>query len=396
MKNLLILSQAISQNYLDILINAFGINEKVTVITGSQVVASDHMEIVQCPPHNPKSIKSRLMCWLEYYLFVQKWLKKNKTNHYDIIFATSNPPINSYLCTSILKKKFKAPFIYMNWDLYPQIIEEKYKGNIAIQSICRIWSIINKKTYGHIDQMLTIGEIMANSINEPLDKPINIKVVPIGTDSRKIRPIEKAENTFCVQKALMSKFVVLYSGKMGYGHNIQMILDSCMLLKEYKDIQFVFVGYGPGYQTVEDYIKKNKPNNVLLFPLQSAEIFPFSIACGDVGLVSQERDLAHLFMPSKTYDMMATGMAILGICSGADDLSGLIDQSNNGLYIASNNSRDLADAILRLYNDRQLLDQYKSNSRRTATEKYDKEIIEEMYRDTFQKFLMKSLNLRGC
>ena len=278
----------------------------------------------------------------------------------------------------------------MNWDVYPQIIEKKCKGNIAIQFICKIWSVINKKIYRYIDQMLTIGDIIACSINESLDKPINIKVVPIGTDSLKIKPIEKAKNKFCMQNSIFSKFVVLYSGKMGYGHNIQMILDSCTLLKEYKDIHFVFIGNGPGYQTVEDYIIKQERSNVLLFPLQPVEIFPFSIACGDVGLVSQERNLSHLFMPSKTYDMMSAGLAIIGICSGVDDLSKLIDQNNNGLYITSNDSRDLANAILLLYKDSQLLNQYKSNSRSAATKKYDKSIIEEMYRDNFQAILMKA------
>ena len=61
--------------------------------------------------------------------------------------------------------------------------------------------------------------------------------------------------------------------------------------------------------------------NVSLYPLQPEEMFHYSIACGDIGIVSQEKKLSHLFMPSKTYDLMATGTGIIGISNGDDDLS---------------------------------------------------------------------------
>ena len=40
--------------------------------------------------------------------------------------------------------------------------------------------------------------------------------------------------------------------------------------------------------------------------------------------LTQEERLAHLFLPSKTYSMMACGMPVIGLCSNKDDLKELL------------------------------------------------------------------------
>jgi hypothetical protein len=109
----LILSQAISEGYAAILKAALPEECKFDIITGSKL---KHYSYIEAPAHNPNSLKSRLRSWYQYYRFVTRWAKANTDKRYDFIFATSNPPINSYLGVR-LKKKLRSRFIYMNWDL---------------------------------------------------------------------------------------------------------------------------------------------------------------------------------------------------------------------------------------------------------------------------------------
>lgn len=382
---ILILSQAIGSKYLEMICDALPKNSEVVLITGSEVDKPDNVTIIKSPRHLPSSLVSRLKCWLQYYFFTIRWSKKNKNNKFDLIYATSNPPINAYLVTKKLKKKFKVPFIYMNWDVYPHIIEETFSSRI-VKWICKMWHKINNKVYENVDQMITIGETVANSINSSLKHPINIAIIPIATNTQQLIPVERNKNTFVIDNDLVDKFIVLYSGKMGYGHNISLILGTAEKLKDNKNVSFVFIGSGPGYKLVEDHIRDNNSINISLFSLQPDDVFPYSMACGDIGIVSQENKLAHLFMPSKTYDMMACGLAIVGICSGKDDLSGLIDQYGIGKYISSNNTNELADIIQKLYLDKSLLQKYKVQARNVAVENYNVNCITNMYRILFADF----------
>lgn len=380
-KNILIVSQVIPQWYVDLITEALPEDVQIDIITGSEVQGN----IIASPKHNPKNFSSRIVCWFKHFVFMKKWIKQNKEKHYDLIFAVSNPPINSYIGLK-LKKVFKAPFIYMNWDIYPQIIDLSIKNPI-VHFVCMLWNRWNSKNYFKIDKMLTIGEVVSNSINSNMSKKIDIEVIPIAVDTKRLKPIKKAENDFCVQNDLNDKFVVLYSGKMGYGHNIELILSAAEKLKEYKDIQFVFIGEGQKYELVKNAVENKKAENIKLFEFQPEEIFPFSMACGDVGIVAEEEKMAHLFMPSKTYSMLACGMSVIGICSEGDDLYNLLNKSNFGYAVINSDKDKLCDYILNLYNNAQELSNFKSLARKCAEEVYDIAVIKKQYSNLFDKYL---------
>ena len=118
----------------------------------------------------------------------------------------------------------------MNWDLYPQAIRTSIHNPIA-SIACNAWSAWNNKHYPCIDQIITIGNVMASSMNDELKNKVPVKVIPIGVDTKRLKPIEKKENKFCIENGITDKFVVLYSGKMGIGHNIEMILEAADKIK---------------------------------------------------------------------------------------------------------------------------------------------------------------------
>ena len=383
MKNVLVVSQVIPQWYIDTLRNALGEETHIDVITGSDVTG---VNVIPSPRHDARSFKSRLICWLRHYRFIKKWMNNNKHTHYDLIFAVSNPPINAAIGLK-LKKQFNAPFVYMNWDLYPQVIEYGVR-NIVGKTISRLWHEWNNQNYHKIDRMLTIGNVMAETINNNLERKIKIDVLPIAVDTNRLHPIEKSDNPFAVEHHLTDKFVVLYSGKMGVGHNIELILAASLLLKQYTDIKFVFIGSGPKYEVVKRFMAENNSSNILLLPLQSEEMFPYSMACGDIGIVSQEASMAQLFMPSKTYSMMACGEAIIGIGSEHDDLKSLIENGDIGYCITDKNPNKLSELVLSLYHNSSALQDFQNNARSVAVNNYSIDVIETKYRKLFKELVL--------
>ena len=376
-KRILIISQVIPQWYVDLLSSVFDSDDTIDIITGSKVKGN----VISSPKHDPTSLKSRLISWVKHYRFMMKWIRRNKHIKYDLIFAVSNPPINPYIGLK-LKKVYNAPFVYMNWDLYPQVIRSSIKNPIS-SICCKLWSSWNSINFHKIDKIITIGDVMASSLNEDIKNKVDVSVIPIGVDTQVLKPIDKSLNKFCVENDLVNKFVVLYSGKMGIGHNIELILEAAKKLEHNSNIIFVFIGFGPKYKTVEDYISANSSINVRLYPLQDEEMFPFSMACGDIGIVTQESSMAHLFMPSKVYSMMACGEAIVGLCTEHDDLNTLVKCDCVGLTVTSNSAEELVDVITKLSDDNVTLNSYKKQSRKTAVEKYELSIIKSKYIQLF-------------
>lgn len=378
----LILSQKISDIHINILKEALPEGCQVDIITGSKL---ERYAYIEAPAHDPESLISRMKCWLMFYRFVLKWAKENKNTAYDMLFATSNPPVNGFLGVK-LKKKFRSRFVYMNWDLYPQVIETSMKGMIP-RIVSNCWNRLNDHIYPQVDQMMTIGKVMGKTLNKPLKHKVDVKIVPMFTDTGRLKPIPKGENPFCVKNGLCDKFIVLYSGKMGLGHNLELLLEASLLLQDYKDILFLFIGHGQKYGMVWKWIEEHQAGNVRLMPLQSEDIFPFSMACGDVGFISQEKKAAKCFMPAKTYDMMACGMALVTYSEGRDDLTTLVHQEKLGIAMTEDDPEILADNILRLYDDRVLLKKYADNARRAAVEKYDVHAVAKEYQKVFLKIM---------
>lgn len=383
MKRLLLISQVIPQWYVDLLMNALGEDTQIDIITGSQVRGN----VIPSPKHEPASFKSRLICWWKHLHFVKHWAAQNRNAKYDLIFAVSNPPINSYIGLK-LKKQFQAPFVYMNWDLYPQVIEQSI-ANPLVQLVCKAWNWWNSRNYPKIDRMLTIGDVMAKSLIKPLKAPIPVDVIPIAVDTDYLKPIPKAQNPFCIEHGLVDKFVVLYSGKMGLGHNIELILESAEKLRDNKEICFVFIGAGPKYSVVENFIAEHHSENIRLFPLQPNDVFPYSMACGDIGIVTQEAKMAHLFMPSKTYSMMACGQAIVGIGTDRDDLFRLIQNEKIGVSVTEAKAEVLVTKIEALFSDKAALAEYKRNARKTAEEQFGLDVIKDRYCRLFGEMMKR-------
>ncbi len=380
-KRVLILSQVIPQWYVDVIVHSLGEDVETTFITGSEICGN----VISAPEYDSTSFVSRFVTWSKYFLFTYKWANKNKKEKYDLIFSTSNPPLNSFLGLR-LKKVFKAPFIMMNWDIYPQCIDYMIKNTIVHQ-VCNIWHSLNNKNYPKIDKMITIGEVVAESINEKLKTKIDIPVIPIGVDTNLLIPREKNENLFCTEHKLENKFIVLYSGKMGYGHNVELILETAKKLRSYDDICFVFIGGGQKYSVVEDFCNAPENTNVFVFPYQPDEMFVYSMACGDIGIVTEESEMARLFMPSKTYSFISCGTPIIGISTDDDDLHNTIEQKGIGYCVTDNNPETLSKYILDLYMDKDKLTKLKNAARECAVQDYDIKKIEEQYSELFANFL---------
>jgi len=393
-RRLLIINQALNLSFLKIieeLASEFG---ECILITGSYLDSErEQLRIMHAPPHNPTTIISRLKSWIQFILFVLNSVRKNRLS-FDLVFVTTNPPIAPFLAF-FFKKIKNWPYILLVWDIYPDIIEGSDRFKV-FKPLFVLWRWLNGKVYKNAYVVITIGEKMALTIRKQIPRlQFDIKIIPNCSDPIHIRPIPKEENWFAQRYNLTDKFVVLYSGKMGLSHDIETILKAAKLLASYEDIIFLFIGQGPGYNFIQEFIKRESLPNILLLPLQSDEVFPFSIAVGDIGIVSIQKGMENLMMPSKLYDMMAAGLAIIGISNGENDLRDTIERYNIGINEPSGDWENLVKDIIFLKNNPEILSLYKRNSREALIKYFQISEIYKMFKKQFDAFGEKNLGEDG-
>lgn len=382
MKRILLVSQSQDGSYINILHRSLQkLDCKLTVISGKLPADIDaSVDKVQSVKYDSTSFRARFKTWIGYVRDVSQYIRQH-IDEYDYYFFTSNPPINQRLVAYIQKRKKRC--IYLIWDIYPNTIETAFGA--ASAPIAYLWRKQNARIYRRCDRVITIGEVMKRILRK--DYPnLDIQVIPYHTDTKFIHPITPEDNVFTREYHLYGKKVLMYSGKMGFGHGFNEILEATEMLKARQDIQFVLIGFGAAFEDVKNHVREHALSNVLVLPYQPLEMLPYSLSSADIAFITIKPNHDGLFLPSKVYDAMASGSAILCISDGSNDVSRMVDEYQLGENVRPGNAADLAQAITRLVDAPEQLNECQRNARNVA-EQYDVERIVAQYTTFFSQLL---------
>ena len=95
---------------------------------------------------------------------------------------------------------------------------------------------------------------------------------------------------------------------------------------------------------------------------QSPDILPYSLSAADLGVVTLNDTTAQLSVPSKTYNLMAAGVALLSIAPETSALAQLIQDHKNGRNFNAGQTMEIVDFILQCRNNRKELSVMSENS----------------------------------
>lgn len=318
-------------------------------------------------PYHRGSYFRRVLSWMAYIVQAFRWSRRWSPDVPVLVF--SNPPLAPWLAY-LLKKIQGRRYFVMIHDVYPDLLVELEKMRSS-NPIASMWRGLNRAAYENAERVLTLGDRMADRIGDQMEvsrTPAKIiSVVPPWADTEKIKPLPKEENDFARTHGLLNKTVVMYSGNMGHGHDIETILEAARRLRSREELHFMFIGAGPKWSLVEDAIRSEDFPNVTLLGWQAEEVLPYSLAAADVAVVSIEKGVEGISIPSKAFSFLAAGVPILLLSQRNSELAALIEQNQCG-WIAEPGSvegfLDVLDAVLECPLETAA---FQRNSRQTGT-----------------------------
>jgi len=145
------------------------------------------------------------------------------------------------------------------------------------------------------------------------------------------------------------KYLVLFSGTLGWVRPLESIVESARLLADEQQYHFVFVGDGQKKASLEALARKYNLKNISFVGLQPLKEIPFYLKAGDV-LVEclKEVPVAKVALPTKIFEYMAAGKPIV-FGSSDGETSRLLEKAGGALVYSPERPEQLANTIRDLY-----------------------------------------------
>jgi glycosyltransferase involved in cell wall biosynthesis len=325
----------------------------------------------------------RLCNFLSYLISVFSKLLFSK-NKYPLLIV-SNPPFLPLL-GFLLKKVKNRRYIYLVHDIYPDIaIQLGYLKKNSI--IVKIWNQIHYHVLKKAEKIIVLGDFMAEKFKEKYPDLDNnkIKIIHNWADEKKIFPIKKEENWFVKKYHLSNKIVILYSGNIGLFQDLKSIIKTAERLKNDDDILFLFIGNGGGLKELKRIVKKNNLTNVKFLPYQLKKDLSYSLSSADISIVTMEKGIEGLAVPSKLYGILASGRAVLGLVGKNCEVAEIIEDAKCGFRIDQGDVNKLVEQIKYIYNNPQALENMGKNSRQYFEKHFTRSKMTKKYYEVLEK-----------
>ena len=302
--------------------------------------------------YSPKNVLSRLFTWVFGFLQALLYIifKGGKAD----LFITTNPPLGVFI-PYFCKNKYSL----LIYDIYPDVLIE-YKMLSKESIIIKFWEKTNRTIFANAQKVFTISNGMKKLISKYVD-PDQIEIVPCWTDNSFLKPIPKEDNIFIKKQEVSGKFLVIYSGNLGYTHDIEVLVDLAECIKR-ENIFFFIIGEGDKKKILSDRINKSGKRNMRLLSWQDINIYPFSLSAADLAVVTLGKEASVMSVPSKLYDIMSVGSPILNIAEKDSEMSKIINKYDMGMSCSADQMDKMSDFIYNLMDDKEYYQKLRANS----------------------------------
>jgi colanic acid biosynthesis glycosyl transferase WcaI len=210
------------------------------------------------------------------------------------------------------------------------------------------------------DLIITNSQIIYNTLSSDT-KYANLSKI-------KYFPFTVNLETFKKVNGTPRKKQIVYIGNFGTAQNLEALIGALpLVLQQIPDYIVQFYGGGdcePQMKRltkdldIEKYIKFNDP--------VPREQIPLILSQSTLGIIAlSSHNVVRYALPTKSFEYFASGLPVVAY-GASDELELIMKKSNAGIYVRGDDRKQLADAIIKVINDKVALEQYSINGRKFA------------------------------
>ncbi len=324
-----------------------------------------NIERLSTPRPHASNIKKRLLANLRFSWAALRAVIGRK--RYDLVLVSTAPPTAPIAAKALLGMT-KTPYAYIVYDLFPDVavalgvLDGQSRPAQVLYKAQRSWLHGAEKT-------IVLGRCMADHLVKTYQLPRQkIEVIAVGADAEQVEPLPQ-QTAFRANNDL-NDFVVLWAGNFGHHQNFDAILDAAVALNQSgRKVTFAFVGDGAKREYIASRIRNEGITNARMFPFVPVAQFSDMLASADVSLVALEPGAEGLGVPSKFYNILASGRPTVALVAPGSEVAHVLEENNCGVRVDQDGAA-LARAIGELADDPARVERMGINARRACEEKY--------------------------
>lgn len=285
---------------------------------------------------------------------------------HDLVVSMTDPPMLVLVGWALARWR-KARHIHWCQDLYPDLLP--VLGMPLPEFMMKGLRALSHRALKRCDRVVAIGRCMARGLVQAGIDAKRIAVIPNWPDAELLNVAAPASTTAQTSAAEQGrvgtngsaharpfeelfrdgdapKFRVLYAGTLGRAHPVATILDAAArLATTHPQIEFVFVGDGPGHEKLATERARRGLENVRLLPWQPSSRLRDLMESGDVHLLSMSHDAAGMLVPCKLYAALAAARPCIFVGPVQSEVARVINDFKAGTIIAQGEDETLAQVV---------------------------------------------------
>ena len=288
--------------------------------------------------------------------------------NYRAVMVYSNPPVLP-IAAILANKLFGTEIIFVSYDVYPEVAYASHslqEGSLAANVMRRI----NRMLFQRATFVVALTDEMKEYLLQHRSGIERKRVVTIANWAHEFKLDDKS-----AARAELGygddDFIVSYFGNMGICQDETALLQAMEQLKDHKHIQFLIAGHGSKMPTVRQ-AAADFPN-VRICDFLTGTAFEQAIAASSCGIVSLERGLNGMCAPSKYYSYLQGGLPILAVTERDSYIAAEIEEKCVGLFSEVGNGKQLAENILRLFQEPNMRREMSENAESLYIDAYEKD-----------------------
>jgi len=276
----------------------------------------------------------------------------------DVIMIAFPPISTAYEITRWAKSR-NIPIIVDIIDPWPEVFMSHLKGVMKLAAGIAIYPLRKKVSY-IFKNVAAIAAISKQYIEWA--KRYNSEIANEACFYPAVQFGEMKKQLAAAAQKIKKKdgvLRVIYAGSLGFSYDIATILKAAEILSaDYNEkIKFTIAGEGPQRQIIENYCQDH--SNVEYLGRLPKEKLMEEYYKADIGLTQHIKG-ATQSVTYKLFDLLACGLPIMN--SLESEMKTIILSNKVGFHNNPGDARQLAENILRCYNEKKLLSEMKENA----------------------------------
>jgi colanic acid biosynthesis glycosyl transferase WcaI len=297
----------------------------------------------------------------------------------DRVLVVTNPP-SIFPFIGFLTRIRGAKGLLLVHDVYPDVLS--VTGHLDHRGLLyRVFDKMVSSACRQYDRIIVLGRDMrALMMSKSGLPPSRHAIIPNWGDIELVRPCSRKENSFAARHGMGDAFTVQFSGNIGRTHDVETLLASAKATADRRDIQYWFIGYGGKAAQLQAGSEESR-SNVHVLPRQPRKVLGKMLASADVVVIAFIPGMKGLSVPSRMYNVMAAGTAIIAMTESGSELALVVEESGCGWVIPPNDDAALTKLLLALATPEGRIEVHEKGraARRAASERYSLEHVLNAY-----------------